>query len=88
MRERVAAVKAIADIANYKPRMDDDLGLRDKSGGGSDSPVLLVLGNQGISLEQFRSLTPEKRQELFLSSLNGGTTEDQKTVEAEVSDAE
>ena len=84
MKDRLAAVRMLRDVASMGPRVEDDLGLRQKEA-TSESPIMALFNTQGISLIQFRGMKPEQRQKLVLEALAGSLPE---PVEAVVSDAE
>ena len=88
MKDRIAGLRALRDITHFAPRVDDDLGLTRKEA-KTDSPVMLLLGDKGLSLVEFRSMDTEKRQLLVLEALSGNLPEPEVVeVEAEVANAE
>ncbi len=73
LRDRTMAIKLLMDIAQTKPRMEDDLGLSQKAG-SRDSPVMFLLSGE-VSLEDFRRLSVDDAQGMVLKYLDGETPE-------------
>ena len=70
LKEKAAAIRALASIADMVPRLEDALGLtRDSRSGGHENPLTLVFNT--VNVQTLKALDSEDRQRALLRALGG-----------------
>ncbi len=64
VKEKVMAARCLQTFVAYKPRLDDDLGIK-RVGGGKTTNILMLLGDVGT--EEFKKMSAESREDLLLA---------------------
>lgn len=68
LKEKLGVANFFARTLSMKSRVEDDLGLREKTTAQSDNPLIIALGG---NVAVFKSLPAEQRQKLLLRISRG-----------------